>query len=618
MMGNPAKTVINYHEMDINSTEPCQDYVCDTSSSTRAMPVGDNTESERNNSQHRKKKRHRHRSRSNPEGEPNSEHGATSGGHDGSGEDSSESNENIVVSSSIRKKRSKARHHKHSPKDTVSGDDSGLSLGNSLNDSTVVGEVSQVTPTEETIQHASGIDTKHAECPSEGRTEYNDNVPIEDSQSDSVKHAVHTEEKKDITSTSSNNHPVTTDLDVSKTKESNAVQGQFANIKKQQDTSDSKKTDRMNRQLERQKSQYRIEKEMLKKRLDETRTKFQEEISKYEQDLSEHRKDYLEELSSLKLQEQYESLSTRISDLGQLEDDLDRRFKDCIEQQTDIEEMERFLNMREELCKSKERDITKLDDELDAWQNELEIKRQQLETADTSKRKADTSLNASYSKATTDQEDYILKKNLLKCQADLARTEDENANLHKQLDSLKIQLDSAKVQTQNHEKKIKQLENQLVIALSQLGSPKQNHLNQHSLPPINGHRPSVASSSAESRIEELQRDRASRRQLGKDHLSINQEAALRRKMLGKDSGVSTRSPSTSRISAKTVSSVQEQGLTEEYGRRSHASRSAVDSQSGEDGCQPSTSGASGEGTNRRKSPSLGSSNSEKSSVCALM
>lgn len=54
--------------------------------------------------------------------------------------------------------------------------------------------------------------------------------------------------------------------------------------------------------------------------------------------------------------------------------------------------------------------------------------------------RTDSSLNTSYSKATTDEEDYILKKNLLKCQADLARSEEENAILHKQVYSLKKQV----------------------------------------------------------------------------------------------------------------------------------------------------------------------------------
>ena len=55
--------------------------------------------------------------------------------------------------------------------------------------------------------------------------------------------------------------------------------------------------------------------------------------------------------------------------------------------------------------------------------------------------RAGTSLNTSYSsKPTTDEEDYILKKNLLKCQADLARSEEENTTLHKQLDALNKQV----------------------------------------------------------------------------------------------------------------------------------------------------------------------------------
>ena len=51
-------------------------------------------------------------------------------------------------------------------------------------------------------------------------------------------------------------------------------------------------------------------------------------------------------------------------------------------------------------------------------------------------RNESTVLNTSFSKATTDEEDYILKKNLQKCQADLVRAEEENATLHKELKSL--------------------------------------------------------------------------------------------------------------------------------------------------------------------------------------
>lgn len=157
-----------------------------------------------------------------------------------------------------------------------------------------------------------------------------------------------------------------------------------------------------------------------------------------------------------------------------------------------------------------------------------------------------------------------------------------------------------------------------MIALSQLGSPTRNHLNEHSLPPINGHRYSVASSSTESRVEEIQRETRSRRQLGKDHLSINQEAALRRKLSGKDSGISTRSPSTSRISKITLNSVKDVGLNEESGGRSHMSGSVGGSQSGEEGCQHPSLATSDVATSPGKSQASVSLKTEKSSVCAVM
>ncbi|XP_030854932.1 calponin homology domain-containing protein DDB_G0272472 isoform X2 [Strongylocentrotus purpuratus] len=607
-MGNPTETAVNDQRIDNSFAGPVssQGIKYDTDNAPRTTQAGDDAEQidsghDRNNGQHRKKKRHRHRHHSHTEVATNSDHGATSGGHDGdneTGEDSSENCENIVVSSSIKKKRSRgsSRHHKHSSKDVVSGEDSGLSLGNSLNESTVAGDISLVTPNEHDTENGSEVITQIAECHNDIRTQNAGDVPEEESRSDPMKQAVDNDDKEEVMEVlipnSNNGDQANTNSNVPTNKEGHVTHhGHLTNSNEQKDTSESKKTDRMHRRLERQKSQYRIEKEMLKKRLDGTRTKFQEEITKYEQDLSNHRKEYLEQLSSLQFQEQYESLSLRINDLGQLEEDLDKRFKDCIEQQTD---------------------------ELDSWQSELDIKRRQLETADTSRRRTDSSLNTSYSKATTDEEDYILKKNLLKCQADLARSEEENAILHKQVYSLKKQYDSAQIQTHNHEKKIKQLENQLVIALSQLGSPKQNHLNENSLPPINGHRHSVASSSTDSRIEEIQRETRLRRQLGKDHLSINQEAALRRKLSGKDSGISTRSPSTSRISKITLKSVKDVGLNEESGGRSHTPGSVGGSQSGEEGCQHPSLATSDVGTSPGKSQAQVSPKTEKSSVCAVM
>ncbi|XP_071504342.1 uncharacterized protein [Diadema antillarum] len=560
---------------------------------------------EKSGHRHRKKKRHRHRSRG------NTDSFQESGSHEGAvhtdddvGDERSEDNENIVMSSSIRRKRSKSSSRKC--KDAELGNDSGLSLGNSL---------SEASPVEAAADPAE-VKTNAAE--KEENNEAKAASIIESKEGNITDSAV---EKQTSSSSQRIHHSKVSDgCDEVTNDEDQHRASKEEEPHDAMDVEETRKANRIHRRLERQKTQYKLEKQAMKKRLDDTKAKFEKEISRYEQDLTEQRHQFLEQLSTLRLQEQYESLSGRIHDLGELETELNDRFRECQEQETDIEEVERFLNLREELCKSKEMDLSKLDDELDAWRTELDIKKRQLEMEDPYRKRNESMGNTSYSKPTTEEEDYILKKNLIKCQADLSQSQEENTALRNEMMSMKKQLEESQLQRRNQEKKIKQLESQLAITVSQLNH-KSSGFRRDSLPPISDHH----SQRDTNRIEELRRERESARSQmmlqrlnntsGDQQLSINQQAALRRKLAGKD-GSTTRSASSTRVSSRLKPHDDGLGLARK------TSASAGSSRSTEEGTCSGAGQNNPEDLESRKNSSTSlpkpSTEGKSSTVCVIM
>ncbi|XP_072031590.1 uncharacterized protein [Amphiura filiformis] len=366
---------------------------------------------------------------------------------------------------------------------------------------------------------------------------------------------------------------------------------------------DSKILEQDKKKLLKRRQSYKEEKHALKKKLEDTRNKFEEEINKYEKDLDAKRQEYLSRMSELKLDEQYASLTQQMEDVSGLEQAVDRRLQQCTEQQQEVEDLERFLDRRQQLCNSREADLRRLDEELDTLHQELELDRDRLARAgfDTSnignRKDRKPSLNTSSTSQWKgdDDDDYIVKANLRKCQANLKKTEETLTTTNEQLATLKEQVQTLQTEKKKNLDKIKHLETQLSVALSQLSQK-----------------------TMQSKVSSADRYKSSRTHVNQDrlssaNLSINQQAQLRRSQRG------SIAPSTSSSKYALMSVPNSPNST--MGKSDGSSHSPLSSEG-----SPSTStaflhdgnGSRFDGGTRSRTESTTSSQRNVSATCCVM
>ncbi|XP_071962388.1 uncharacterized protein [Antedon mediterranea] len=276
------------------------------------------------------------------------------------------------------------------------------------------------------------------------------------------------------------------------------------------------------KKLEKKKLEYKEQKHDLKQKLQDTKTKFQEEIKKYETDLSDKRREYLTQLTELQMDEEMQSMAKRMEELKELEDELDRRFKQCMDFETEIEQAEKYLDRRSEICKSREEQLKNLDEELDILHSELELDKERLQGSGVNVNSILTTKRGERFndlQHLNDEDDYILKANLRKTETELKSTKYNLQTMSEQLHSVHDEVSGLKAEKKKNEQKIKHLETQLAVALGQLS---QRNLASGNSTPTNKPKDQERYKSVHKHIT-LNR-------LNEDGLlSINQQAQLRRK-----------------------------------------------------------------------------------------
>ncbi|XP_022097264.1 uncharacterized protein LOC110982854 [Acanthaster planci] len=308
----------------------------------------------------------------------------------------------------------------------------------------------------------------------------------------------------------------------------------------------SKRTAKMGKKLMMEKQKYVTEKHLLKAKMDKARKQFEEEVAKYERELDGKRQEMQTKLSDLHVDEQYAALSQRMEELAGFRDELDSRFQQCVEYEQEIEEIERYLDRRQELCNSKEEDLRLLDDQLDTLHQELEWDKERLERAgfdvnNLGPRNRASGFRSQAKGTDSDADDYILKANLRKCQSDLKTAEQTLQERDLQLARAKEEILSLQTDKKKDKEKIKQLETQLSVALSQLKN--QSNLGQASL----------ASSATLNRQSSIRSHVSLDRFKSPTDLSINQQAQLNRSMSGKEkSGGGGKSPAGKKYPSSTA------------------------------------------------------------------
>ncbi|XP_033634788.1 golgin-84-like [Asterias rubens] len=284
-----------------------------------------------------------------------------------------------------------------------------------------------------------------------------------------------------------------------------------------------KEEKKIKKKLLNEKEKYAAEKQQLRAKMEKARRNVKEEIAQYETELNDKRQDYLSKMTNLQLDEQHEALSQRMEELTDIRQELDSRFQQCMEYEAEIEEIERYLDRRQQLCNSKEEDLRRLDDQLDTLQQELELDKERLERAGFDVKSVGSRKRASSFKSSTENEndDYILKTNLRKCQVDLKKAEQMLFEKDMDATDAKEEISSLEAQKKKHKEKIKQLETQLSVALSQL----KNQTNS-------AHSPNATLNRQASMRSHVSLDRFK----SPGDLSINQQAQLNRSLSGKDKG----------------------------------------------------------------------------------
>lgn len=284
-------------------------------------------------------------------------------------------------------------------------------------------------------------------------------------------------------------------------------------------SSDDELTEEEKRGLIQTRKNYQEEKLALEKQLEDARTKSEEEIKKFEQELATKRQEYENGMSELEQNDQRRtSWTQRMEDVSELEQGLERRLQQCAEHQEEVEDAERFLDRRQQLCNSREADLRKCDEELDTLHQELELDKERLERAgfDTSNIGNRKERSRSFNTSTGDNDDYIIKANLRKCQANLKTTEETLASRNEDIATLKDQVQTLQSEKKKQQDKIKHLETQLSVALSQISHSKTMHQSSSSKDP--GQQDRYRST----------RSHVSLDRMNSANLSINQQAQLRR------------------------------------------------------------------------------------------
>ncbi|XP_033110827.1 trichohyalin-like isoform X2 [Anneissia japonica] len=234
------------------------------------------------------------------------------------------------------------------------------------------------------------------------------------------------------------------------------------------------------KKMVKKKQEYQDEKNNLEQKLQETKTKFEEELSpkrqinKYETDLSAKRQEYMNQLTDLQFDEQMQSITKRMEDLKELEDELDRRFKQCVDFEMEIEQAEKYLDRRGEICKSREEELKNLDEELENLHQELELDKETLEMSGVNvsevlgSKRGTRFKKLSVLRRQSLEEDYIIKANLRRTQGDLKSTKQNLDLTTEKLDNLTEELNFLQSEKRKSDQKIKHLETQLAVALGQL------------------------------------------------------------------------------------------------------------------------------------------------------
>ncbi|XP_078000952.1 uncharacterized protein LOC144453513 [Glandiceps talaboti] len=219
---------------------------------------------------------------------------------------------------------------------------------------------------------------------------------------------------------------------------------------------------------------------------------------------------------TLSNEERLEKLWHAADELTQLEEELNRRFKQCQDYKEEITEAEKYFDRRHEIINHKEADLVELDDELDKLHRELEIDKSQLNHVGVKVDEVIPSTHRNRFVAFTSQdEDYILKVNIRKLQGDLKACEQTIALKDEDMTHIQQELTGVELDRRKKEQRIKHLESQLQIALGQL-----NH--RQSMTDITGNG-SVTSDRARSGRRHVSLDR-----MNSNELSINQIAQMNR------------------------------------------------------------------------------------------
>ncbi|KAJ8045858.1 hypothetical protein HOLleu_08960 [Holothuria leucospilota] len=271
---------------------------------------------------------------------------------------------------------------------------------------------------------------------------------------------------------------------------------------------------------------YAEEKETISQKLQEAKAHFDSEVRKYENDLHEKHEDYLTQLNQLKMGDQFISMSNRMEDLNQLEAKLNARQENFCQHEKELEETEKYLKRRQELCNRREDDLIRQTEALDTIQQELEADKLNFQGLgfDVSKIGSIKSrkLNGNM---TSEKEDYILKANLRKCQLHLKNLEEQNAQLIACNESITKKLQDEKEASRKQSQKIKHLETQLSIYISQ-SKQGSDHLSMKSL-----------QTNSQDKGDKLRPNRghASMQRYLAGQLTLNQQAELRHKLRTKSS-----------------------------------------------------------------------------------